>query len=72
MLSETDNQLLTRTNQGTPMGQFMRAHWFPFILADELERDAAPKRVTLLGERLIAFRASEGRVGLTAEYCDRG
>jgi phenylpropionate dioxygenase-like ring-hydroxylating dioxygenase large terminal subunit len=69
MLSETDNQLLTRTNQGTPMGQFMRAHWFPFILADELERDAAPKRVTLLGERLIAFRDSEGRVGLIAEYC---
>ena len=43
MLSEADNQILTRTNQGTPMGQFMRSHWFPFILSDELERDGAPQ-----------------------------
>jgi len=30
---------------------------------------ALPKRIMLLGEKLVAFRDSEGRVGLVAELC---
>jgi phenylpropionate dioxygenase-like ring-hydroxylating dioxygenase large terminal subunit len=69
MLSHADNEMLTRTGPGTPMGQFMRAHWFPFMLSEELVRDAPPKKIALLGEKLVAFRDSEGRAGLVAELC---
>jgi phthalate 4,5-dioxygenase oxygenase subunit len=69
MLNASDNELLTRTGPGTPMGQFMRAHWFPFATSAELSPDAAPKRITLLGEKLIVFRDTDGHVGLVAELC---
>ena len=69
MLSREDNDLLTRTGPGTPMGGLMRLHWFPFMVARELEPGAPPKRVSLLGERLVAFRKGDGAVGLFAEFC---
>ena len=69
MLNQADNELLTRTGPGAPMGRFMRAHWFPFMLSAELERDAPPRRITLLGERLVALRDSSGRAALVAELC---
>ena len=70
MLSREDNELLTRTGDGTPMGDFTRRFWMPVMLADELtEPDGAPVRVRLLGEDLIAFRDTEGRIGLVDRYC---
>ena len=69
MLSSDDNEVLTRTNAGTPMGEFMRAHWFPFMLSDELKSDGEPQRIALLGEKLVAFRDSSGRPALVAEHC---
>lgn len=65
-----DNILLTRTGAGTPMGEAFRRYWLPALLASELaENDGAPLRVKLLGERLLAFRDSEGRYGLIDEFC---
>jgi phthalate 4,5-dioxygenase oxygenase subunit len=70
MLSREDNELLTRVDRGTPMGNTMRRYWIPAALASELpERDGAPVRVRLLGEDLVAFRDTEGRIGLLDEYC---
>jgi phenylpropionate dioxygenase-like ring-hydroxylating dioxygenase large terminal subunit len=70
MLSATDNELLTRTGPGTPMGELFRRFWQPALLSAELqERDGAPRRVTLLGEELLAFRGSDGRVGLVHPKC---
>ena len=69
MLSVEDNELLTRTAAGTPMGAFVRRFWLPFLLADELMPDGPPLRVKLLGERLVAFRATDGRIGLVDEFC---
>jgi phenylpropionate dioxygenase-like ring-hydroxylating dioxygenase large terminal subunit len=70
MLSKEENELLTRTGPGTPMGEVFRRYWVPAALAEELpEADGAPVRVRLLGERLIAFRDSTGRVGLLDEFC---
>ncbi len=64
------NELLTRTGPGTPMGELFRRYWLPALLASELpERDCAPVRVKLLSERLIAFRDSGGRLGLIDEFC---
>ncbi|MBT5494413.1 MAG: Rieske 2Fe-2S domain-containing protein, partial [Alphaproteobacteria bacterium] len=70
MLSRDENDLLTQTSSGTPMGDYMRRFWMPVMLAEELgEPDSAPVRVRLLGEDLIAFRDTKGRVGLVDRYC---
>ena len=70
MLSREDNERITRVGRGTPMGSTMRRYWIPALLARELaEADGAPVRVRLLGEDLIAFRDTEGRVGLLDEFC---
>ncbi len=65
-----ENILLTRTGAGTPMGELFRRYWLPTLLASELpENDCPPVRVKLLGERLLAFRDSEGKLGLIDEFC---
>jgi phenylpropionate dioxygenase-like ring-hydroxylating dioxygenase large terminal subunit len=70
MLSREDNELLTRVGPGTPMGNLMRQYWLPALLSSELpEPDCQPVRTLLLGERLIAFRDSSGRVGLLGNHC---
>src|SRR5690606_4337439 len=64
------NELLTRTDAGTPMGELFRRYWLPALLASELpENDCAPVRIKLLGERLLAFRDTKGRYGLVDELC---
>ena len=70
MLSQEDNELLTRTGPGTPMGRVMRRHWIPALLSEDLpEPDGRPFRARLLGEDLIAFRDTTGAVGLVGEHC---
>src|SRR5262250_533278 len=70
MLSREDNELITRVGHSTPMGVTLRRYWVPALLARELpEPDGAPVRVRLLGEDLIAFRDTRGRVGLLDEFC---
>jgi phenylpropionate dioxygenase-like ring-hydroxylating dioxygenase large terminal subunit len=52
------------------MGEVMRRYWHPILMSQELpENDGAPIRVKLLGEELVAFRDSEGKVGLLDAYC---
>jgi phenylpropionate dioxygenase-like ring-hydroxylating dioxygenase large terminal subunit len=69
MLSREDNDLLTRTGPGTPMGTLLRRYWMPVVLSSELEAGGRVKRIQLLGERLIAHRAPGGAAGLVAEFC---
>ena len=70
MLSATDNDLLTKTGHGTPMGDYFRRFWIPVLLSRELpEPDGAPLRVTVMGEELVAFRDTRGRVGLLDPRC---
>lgn len=70
MLKKEHNDLLTQTDAGTAMGDMFRQYWIPALLAEELpEDDCPPVRVKLLGERLIAFRDSKGRLGLIDEFC---
>jgi phenylpropionate dioxygenase-like ring-hydroxylating dioxygenase large terminal subunit len=51
------------------MGDLMRQYWLPAVLSSELERDGAPMRLMLLGEKLIAFRDTAGRVGVLDHQC---
>jgi phenylpropionate dioxygenase-like ring-hydroxylating dioxygenase large terminal subunit len=70
MLSREENEVVTRVGPGTPMGELMRRYWVPAALSRELpEPDCVPVRVKLLGERLVAFRDTSGRLGLVDEFC---
>ena len=72
MLTKEQNELLTRTDRGTPMGELMRRYWIPVLLSEELPaRDGAPVQVKIMGEELVAFRDSLGRIGLLDEHCNR-
>src|SRR5438067_13547564 len=69
MLTRELNALIVRVGPGTPMGAVLRAYWLPTVRSEEVEADGAPLRVRLLGEDLIAFRDSSGRVGLIQNHC---
>ena len=63
MSKQKDTEDLVLVGPGTVMGEMMRQYWVPAAISSELERDGVPMRLMLLGERLIAFRDSSGRVG---------
>jgi phenylpropionate dioxygenase-like ring-hydroxylating dioxygenase large terminal subunit len=69
MATIDESELLTRVGPGTPMGGLMREYWIPAILSSELVSDAPPLRLMLLGEKLVAFRDSSGKVGLFDHRC---
>jgi phthalate 4,5-dioxygenase len=69
MTTAAENEILTRTGPGTPMGLLMRRYWIPAALSSELKADGDPLRLMLLGEKLIAFRDSSGRVGVMDHRC---
>jgi phthalate 4,5-dioxygenase oxygenase subunit len=70
MLTQEENELLCRVAGDAPMGQLMRRHWLPACLSEEVkEPDGTPVKVRLLGEDLVAFRDSDGRLGVIDEYC---
>lgn len=70
MLKKEQNDLLTQTGPDTPMGKLFRRYWLPALLSEQLrEPDGEPVRLQLLGERLIAFRDSQGRLGAIDEFC---
>ncbi len=69
-MRKEDNERLTRVGPGTPGGIFMRRYWQPALLSEELpEPDCPQVRVRLLGEDLLAYRDTTGRVGLVDAYC---
>jgi nitrite reductase/ring-hydroxylating ferredoxin subunit len=52
------------------MGEMMRRYWIPALLSEEISRpDGPPVQVRILGEELVAFRDSNGKIGLLAEHC---
>ncbi|MBL8551291.1 MAG: Rieske 2Fe-2S domain-containing protein [Hyphomonadaceae bacterium] len=68
-LSAQENETLTRVGPGTPMGELMRQYWLPACKSSEIAAGGAPLRLMLLGEKLIAFRDHEGRVGVMDHRC---
>jgi len=69
MTSELDSETLTRVGPGTPMGDMLRQYWLPAVMSSEIAADGPPIRLMLLGEKLIAFRDSSGRVGIMDHRC---
>src|SRR3954463_8399414 len=69
-MTPEENDLLCRVEGDAPMGKLMRRHWVPVGMAEEIpEPDGTPLRARLLGEDLVVFRDSEGKVGVLGEYC---
>jgi len=70
MLSKEENELLCRVSQGTPMGELFRRFWLPALLSNEVPvPESPPVRMRLLGEDLVGFRDTTGRVGILEAYC---
>jgi phenylpropionate dioxygenase-like ring-hydroxylating dioxygenase large terminal subunit len=70
MLTQEENELICRVGPGTPMGNVFREYWLPALLSEELPtNDGDPLRVLMLGEQLIAFRDTTGKVGLIQNNC---
>lgn len=69
MSARQDSIDLTHVGPGTVMGRFMRQYWIPAAKSAELKADGDPMRLMLLGEKLIAFRDSAGRVGVMDHRC---
>jgi phthalate 4,5-dioxygenase oxygenase subunit len=70
MITPEDNELLCRVEGNAPMGGIMRRHWLPACLSEEVaEPDGAPVRTRLLGEDLVVFRDTKGRLGVLGEHC---
>ncbi|MDB5796386.1 MAG: Rieske (2Fe-2S) iron-sulfur domain protein [Paucimonas sp.] len=64
------SETLVRTGPGTKMGALMRRYWVPILSSSEIaEPDGPQVRVQIMGEKLIAFRDTEGRPGLVGEFC---
>src|SRR5215467_4640714 len=70
MLSQQENEMLTRVGRGTPMGELMRRYWIPAAYSHQIAKpDGPPIRVRLMGENLVLFRDTENRIGLIDERC---
>src|SRR5579862_6958044 len=70
MLSAAENEMLCRVGPGTPMGELLRRYWIPALASEDLPHpDCDPVRLPLLGENFVAFRDSDGKVGVLDEMC---
>jgi 5,5'-dehydrodivanillate O-demethylase oxygenase subunit len=69
MLTQAQNDRLTRVGPGTPMGELMRRYWHPIAGSSELNDDSPTKEVRLLGEDLVLFRSTAGVLGLVEPSC---
>lgn len=68
-MTPEQNDLMCGVEGKAPMGIMMRRYWLPACMSEELTADGAPRRVRLLGETMVAFRDSGGRVGVLDEHC---
>jgi len=70
MLSIKENETLAVIDRGSPMGDYIRRFWMPFLLSSDIpDADGEPVNITLMGETLLAFRNTSGKVGLIQRNC---
>jgi len=70
VISSEENDLLCKVENDAPMGQVMRHYWMPACLTEEVSQpDGKPIQVRVLGENFVAFRDSNGDVGVVDEFC---
>ena len=55
------NEILVRTDPGTPCGEYLRRYWHPVHIASEL--GDRPRLIKILGEELVLFRDQSDQYG---------
>ena len=70
MLATADNELITKTGPGTPMGEVFRRYWQPVALSEEVPTPGSkPVQLKVLSEDLVLFRDDSGQPGLLGLHC---
>ena len=69
MMSQQQNDLITRVGPQTAAGDLLRMYWQPVALVDELEASRPLRPVKLMGQDFILFKDEKGQVGLMDRYC---
>ncbi|MFN4281367.1 MAG: Rieske 2Fe-2S domain-containing protein [Alphaproteobacteria bacterium] len=69
MLTQAQNELLTRTGPGTPCGEFLRSYWQPIAAAEEIPPGGDPLPIDIMSEKLVLFRDDQNRLGLIQRHC---
>lgn len=67
MLTQEENELMTRVGPGTRMGNLLRRYWHPVGCSSLVS--SKPKRVTVLGEELVLYRGESGQPVLMQLRC---
>ena len=68
VITQEENERLTRVGPGTPMGNLLRRYWHPIGSIEELDKEPV-QPVRLLGEDLTLFRSGSGALGLIGPRC---
>ncbi|AOR81231.1 aromatic ring-hydroxylating dioxygenase subunit alpha [Novosphingobium resinovorum] len=69
MMSQEQNDLISRVGPATAAGKLMRMYWQPAALVDELDGPRPIMAVKLLGENLVLFKSEDGQYGLMDRDC---
>jgi phthalate 4,5-dioxygenase oxygenase subunit len=69
MLTQAQNDLLTKTGPGTPCGEFLRSYWQPIAAAEEIPPGGDPLPIRIMSEDLVLFRDDKDRLGLIQRHC---
>ena len=67
MLTEEENERLTRVGPGSPMGELLRRYWYPIGGSEELKGHGT-KLVKILDESLVLYRDRRGHLGLIENF----
>lgn len=65
--TKEENEILTRTARGTPMGEFLRRYWWPIGISADLK--SKPTFIRVFAEDLVLFRDGKGKAGVIGAYC---
>ena len=68
MLKQEDNEKITHSGPGTPLGNLLRSYWQPAALVSEMPGERPVKAVRIMSEDLVLFKKREGW-GLISRYC---
>lgn len=69
MMSQEQNDFITRVGPQDPAGQLLRQYWQPIALSDELEGLHKIKAVRVLGQDFVLFKQEDGSLGLLDKHC---
>ena len=69
MMSNEENEMMTRVGPGTPAGEMLRRYWWPVAFSEEVRLKGAPVKLRLLSEDFVLFRGGVGELGLLELHC---